>query len=159
MLHHHFTVVVAGAVAHYVAGWILYSDKALGRLFKDGKDKKCCNATGKELRFDMVAHFVVAIFLSLATCVAITIFDKAQVSLEGKTALEKLATLFFSEEEKTKTVLNSIYTVLLIWGGFILPTSTIKVIWCGHDWKNLIVHSIKELLSLIAIAVTVTLLS
>jgi len=156
-MYHHVTVVLAGAAAHFMSGWILSNDMLLGRILKDEKDKKKC--LSKDMHMNMAAQFAASLVLAIAVAVAISIFEKSQVQSMAEGALEKLANLFFSKDHSVKNMMNSVHTVLFIWAGFIVPTSAGEVIWCGHNWKNWITEMIMELIGLVAIAATVTYLS
>ena len=158
-MHHHLIVVAAGATAHFLTGWVLNCELLLGRIWKHEKDKKACGTLSKDMRINLGAQILASIALAIATCVAIAIFEKAQVPAAGRTALEKLAGLFFNQDHTVKSMMNSMRTVLFIWAGFMLPTSAGEVIWCGHNWKHWILEMMSELIGLIAIAATVTFLS
>lgn len=156
-MYHHFTVVLAGAAAHFVSGWILSNDMLLGRILKSEKNKKNC--LSKDMHINIGAQFAASLALAIAVAVAISIFEKSQIQSMAEGALEKLANLFFSKDHSVKNMMNSIHTVMFIWAGFIIPTSAGTVIWCGHNWKNWIIEMVMELVGLIAIAATVTYLS
>ncbi len=157
MMQHHLTVVAAGAAAHFVTGWVLNSDMLLGKIWKQEKDKKA--PLSKDMRINLAAQVVASIVLAIATCVAIAIFEKAQVPAAGKTALEKLANLFFNQDHTVKSMMNSIHTVLFVWAGFLLPVSAQEVVWCRKELKHWALESMSDLLGLMAIAATVTYLS
>jgi len=157
MMQHHLTIVTAGAAAHFVTGWILNSDMLLGKIWKQEKDKKA--PFSKDMRINLAAQVVASIILAIATCVAIAIFEKAQVPVAGKTALEKLANLFFNQDHTSKSMMNSMHTVLFVWAGFLLPVSAQEVIWCGKELQHWALESMSEILGLMAIAATVTYLS
>jgi Protein of unknown function (DUF1761) len=157
MMHNHITIVVAGAAAHFVTGWVLNSHMLLGKVWKEEKEKKA--PFSKDMRINFAAQAVASLVLAIAVAVAISIFDKAQVASTAKTALEKLAGMFFSQEHSGRSMMNSIHTVLFIWAGFLLPVSAQEVIWCGKQVKHFALEAVMELLSLVAIAATVTYLS
>ncbi len=156
-MEHHVTIVLAGAAAHFVTGWVLNSEMLLGKVWKH--DKKGVAHFSKDMRVNLGVQFAASIILAIATCVAIAIFEKAQVPVAGKTALEKLANLFFSQDHTSKSMLNSIYTILFIWAGFLLPVSAQEVVWCGKELKHFLLESMSDLLGLMAIAAVVTHLS
>jgi len=158
MMQHHLTVVLAGAAAHFFTGWILNCDMFLGKIWKQEKPKKDCGLS-KDMRINLAAQVLASLALAIATCVAIAIFEKSQISSAGKGALEKLANMFFNQENTVKSMMNSIHTVLFIWAGFVLPISAEEVIWCGHNWKHWMLEMVSELIGLIAIAMAVTFLS
>ena len=157
MMYHHITVVLAGAAAHFMTGWILNCDMLLGKIWKSEKDKKSC--LSKDMRINLAAQALASLALAIATAVAIAIFEKSQMPSMAQGALEKLANLFFSKDHSVKNMMNSIHTVIFIWAGFIIPSSAEEVIWCGHNWKHWALEMISKLISLIAIAATVTYLS
>ena len=159
MMHHHITVVLAGAAAHYLTGWVLNSDMLLGKIWKHEKDKKACGMLSKDIRVNLGVQALASIALAIAVCVAIAIFEKSQVPVAAKGALEKLANLFFNQDHTVKSMLNSMYTVMFIWAGFVIPLSAEEVIWCGHNWKHWMLESASQLLGLIAIAAVVNFLS
>ena len=156
---HHVSVALAGAAAHYVTGWALNSEMLLGKIWKHEADKKACGNLSKDMRVNLALQAVASLMLSVGVCVAIAIFEKAQLSMVSKSALEKLAGIFFNEGNNARSMMNSMYIVLFVWAGFVLPFSAEEVIWCGHDWKHWALESAKHLISLAAIAATVTYLS
>lgn len=156
-MHHHFTVVLAGATAHFITGWVLSCDMFLGKIWKNEKDKKSCLT--KNIYIKVGVQALVSIALAIATCIAITVFEKYQITASAQGALDKLASLFLQKNNTSKDVMNALHSVLFIWAGFIIPTSVQEIIWCGEDWKHLGIQMISQLMSLIAIAVTVTYLS
>ena len=158
-MHHHLVVVAAGAAAHFVTGWVLNCELLLGKIWKHEKDKKACGTLSKDMRVNLAAQIVASIALAIGVSVAIAIFNKAQVPAAGTTALEKLANLFFNQDHTTKSMMNSMYTVLFVWAGFILPNCASEVIWCGHNWRHWLLEQAADLLGLMAIAATVTFLS
>lgn len=158
-MHHHVTIVLAGAAAHFFTGWLVSLDLILGKVWKEEKDKKLCNNVHKDMRVRLGLQAIVSIVLAIATCVAIAIFEKSQASVASKSGLEKLAHLFFNHDHAVKSIMSSIHTVLFVWAGFILPISVERVIWCGHNWKYWLLEMSKELVCLVAIAATVTFLS
>ena len=153
-MYHHALVVLAGAGAHLAAGWVLCSDMALGKFLTTAKEKRRHHHHHKIEH--LICHFLVAIVLSFATCIAISVFDKAQVSNLTKTTFDQFAALLFGEEMSSKSIFGSIYTVLFIWAGFILPIGAFHTVWCDEDWKEFFVCYLKELVCLIALAATVT---
>lgn len=153
------SIVLAGASAYFLTGWALNSQMLLGKLWKDEKDKKACGSSSKDMHFNLGAEVLVSLVLAIATCVAISIFEKTQVPVAAKSALEKLSQMFFNQDNSSKSMLHSMYTILFIWVGFILPVSVEEVIWCGHKWKHWILQMISKLIGLMAIAATVTFLS
>ena len=155
MMEHHFTIVAAGAAAHFVTGWVLNSDLLLGKIWKQEKKAHL----SKDMRINLAAQLVVSIVLAIATCIAIAIFEKSQVPAAGKTALDKLANLFFNQDHTSKSMMNSMHTVLFVWAGFLLPASAHEVIWCGKELQHWALESMSEILCLMAIAATVTYLS
>lgn len=159
MMLHHATVALAGAAAHYMTGWALNSELVLGKLWKHEKDQKACGNLSKDMRVNLALQAFASLVLSVGVCVAIAIFEKAQLSMVSKSALEQLAHLFFSSNQQVKSMMHSMHVVLFIWAGFILPFSAEEVIWCGHNWKHWMLESVKHLISLSAIAITVTYLS
>ncbi len=48
-MHHHVTVVLAGAAAHYLTGWVLNCDMLLGKIWKHEKDKKSYSLSQKKM--------------------------------------------------------------------------------------------------------------
>lgn len=159
MMHNQITIVLVGAAAHFLTGWVLNCDMLLGKIWKQDKDKKSCGSLSKDMRINLGAQMLASIALAIATCVAIAIFEKAQVPAVAKTALERLANLFFNQDHTVKSLMNSIHTVLFVWAGFVLPISAQEVIWCGKSVKHWMLESMSELLGLISIAVVVTYLS
>lgn len=158
-MYNHVTIVLAGAAAHFVTGWVLNSEMLLGKIWKSEKDKKACHGLSKDMRINMAFQLLASIVLAIATCVAISIFEKSQIPTLAKNSLEKLANLFFNQDHTVKSLTNSVHTVLFIWAGFIVPSSACEVIWCGHNWKHWMLESLADLLGLVAIAATVTFLS
>lgn len=159
-MHHHFTVVLAGAAAHFLTGWVLNCDMFLGKIWKHEKhEKEGKNCSKKDMRISIAAQIIVSIALAIATSVAIAIFEKSQIPSMAQSALEKLASLFFNKSTTTKDFMDSIRIVMFIWAGFIIPTSIEDVIWCSSNWKHWALEMLSELLGLIAIALTVTYLS
>lgn len=156
---HHISVALAGAAAHYMTGWALNSDMLLGKIWKHEADKKACGNLSKDMRVNLGLQAVASLILSVGVCVAIAIFEKAQLSMASKSALEKLAHIFFNDNNNARSMMNSMYIVVFIWAGFILPFSAEEVIWCGHNWKHWALESIKHLICLVAVAATVTYLS
>jgi hypothetical protein len=159
MMLHHVTVALAGAAAHYMTGWALNSELVLGKIWKHEKDQKACGNLSQDMRVNIALQAFASLVLSVGLCVAIIIFEKAQLSMGSKSALEQLAHLFFSSNQQVKSMMHSMHVVLFIWAGFILPFSAEEVIWCGHNWKHWMLESVKHLISLSAIAITVTYLS
>ncbi len=159
MMLHHLTVALAGAAAHYMTGWALNSELVLGKLWKHEKDQKACGNLSQDMRVNLALQAFASLVLSVGVCVAIAIFEKAQLSMVSKSALEQLAHVFFSSNQQVKSMMHSMHVVLFIWAGFILPFSAEEVIWCGHNWKHWMLESVKHLISLSAIAITVTYLS
>ena len=155
MMHNHITIVAAGAAAHFVTGWVLSSHILLGKIRKEEKKAHL----SKDMHINLAAQALVSLILAIAVAVAISIFDKAQVASAAKTALEKLAGMFFGQEHSGRSMMNSIHTVLFIWAGFLLPVSAQEVIWCGKEVKHFALDAVMELLGLVAIAATVTYLS
>ena len=136
MMQHQVTIVLAGAAAHFMTGWVLNSDMVLGKIWKQEKDKKAAGNLSKDMRVNLVAQFAASIALAIATCVAIAIFEKSQVPMSAKSALEQLANMFFNQDHSVKSMMNSMRTVLFIWAGFLLPISAEEVIWCGKSMKH-----------------------
>lgn len=164
MMYHHISLVLAGAAAHFATGWVLNSDILLGHVWKkekakEAKDKKSCETLSHDMRLNLAAQVVVSIALSLATCVAIHLFQKSQSVAHSKDVLAYLSSWFFGQEHAVKSMLHSMYTVLFIWAGFLLPSSAEEVIWCGHNWHHWMLEMGAKLLGLISIAITVTYLS
>ncbi|MGZ6254701.1 MAG: DUF1761 domain-containing protein [Candidatus Chromulinivorax sp.] len=158
---HHFIVVLAGGAAHFFSGWFLNSNLVLGKIWKEEKEKnkdaKC--VLSKDMRINIAAQIVASVALSIATCIAISIFEKSQMPIASKNLLEQIAGLFFGQAQNSKNMMSAIHAVLFIWAGFILPISAEEVIWCNHNWKHWILERSANLISLIAIAATVTFLS
>jgi hypothetical protein len=159
MIQHHITVVLAGAAAHFATGWALNSDMLLGKIWKQEKDKKACTGLSKDMRINLAAQVAASIVLAIATCVALAIFEKAQICGAVKTSLEKVASLFFNKEHAIKSMMNSMHTILFVWAGFILPISAQEVIWCGKSLKHWALESMSDLLCLMSLAAAVTYLS
>ncbi len=159
MMQHHLMVVAAGAATHFAAGWILNSDMLLGKIWKQGKEKKACHGFSKDMRINLGAQAAASIVLSIATCVAISLFAKSQSPMLAKGALEQLAAMFFNQEHAIKNMMHSMYTVMFIWVGFILPLSGQEVIWCGKDLKHWMLESASDVACLMALAAMVTYLS
>lgn len=159
MMQHHFMVVAAGAATHFAAGWILNSDMLLGKLWKKEKDKKGCHGFSKDMRINLGAQAVASLVLSIATCVAISLFAKSQSPMLASSALEKIAGMFFSQEHAIKNMMHSMYTVLFVWAGFMLPMSGQEVIWCGKDLRHWMLESASDVLCLMALAAMVTYLA
>ena len=156
MAHNHVVLVLAGGAAHFLTGWALNSDMLLGQFWKKDKDKAKSCGLSKDMRMNMAAQLVASVALSMATCVAIAVFEKYQApALVSKDAMAKLFSMFFSPENATKSFMNAFHTVLFIWAGFIIPTSVGEVIWCGHNWKSWMLEMGMELAGLTAIAATV----
>lgn len=158
MIDHNITVVLAGASAHFLTGWVLNCDMLLGKLWKKEKKSKY-SGLSKDIRVNLAAQFLVSIALTVATCVAITICKKTQGPTIGEDVLERLTDLFFNQENTMKSMANSIRIVLFIWAGFIVPSSIGEVIWCGHDFKAWAIEMVCDFLGLAAIAATVTYLA
>jgi len=156
-MYHNVLVVAAGAVAHFATGWALYSNKAFGKLWKHDKARAKFCTPGKDVRINMAVQFGASLALSIATCAAIFIFSKSQSSITSDLVV-KISNWMFNQKEAVEAVKNPFYTVLFIWGGFILPTAAGEVIWCDHNWKNWTMEMICELLGLLAIAATVNFL-
>lgn len=159
MMHNQVTIVLVGAAAHFVTGWVLNSDMLLGKIWKQEKDKKSGGSLSKDMRVNLGAQMLASIALAIATCVAIAIFEKSQVPNLAKTALERLANLFFNQDHTARNLMNSVRTVLFVWAGFVLPMSAQEVIWCGKSLKHWMLESMSDLLGLVAIAAVVTYLS
>ncbi len=159
MMLHHVTVALAGAAAHYMTGWVLNSDALLGKIWKHEKDKKACGNLSKDMRVNLALQAFASLVLSVGVCVAIAIFEKSQLSMVSKSVLEQMAHMFFNANNHARSMMHSMYIVVFIWAGFILPFSAEEVIWCGHNWKHWALESVKHLLGLMAIAATVTYLS
>ena len=159
MMHHHLTVVLAGTAAHFLTGWLINSDLLLGKIWKNEKEQTNCKTGEKDMRLNIACQFFASMMIAIATCVAIAVFEKAQGPLVAKNALEKLAHLFFNQEHPVKNLMHAIHTVLFIWAGFLLPISAQEVIWCNKSVKHWGLELMAELISLIAIAVTVNFLS
>lgn len=158
-MHHHVTVVLAGATAHFMTGWILNSPILLGRIWKHEQNNKACGNASADMKINVALQIVASIGLAVATCIAIALFEKAQSPIAAKNAMEKLAHLFFNQDHSVKNFMNAFHTVLFIWAGFILPISAEEVIWCGHHWKHWALESLSHLIGLVAIAATVNFLS
>ncbi|MDP3788746.1 MAG: DUF1761 family protein [Candidatus Chromulinivorax sp.] len=160
MMQHHLMVVAAGAATHFAAGWILNSDMLLGKIWKkESKDKKACHGFSKDMRINLGAQAVASVVLAVATCVAISLFAKSQSPMLAKGALEKIAGMFFSQEHAIKNMMHSMYTVLFVWAGFVLPMSGQEVIWCGKDLKHWMLESASDVVCLMALAAMVTYLA
>jgi hypothetical protein len=156
MMHNHVVLVLAGGAAHFLTGWALNSDMLFGQLWKKDKDKSKSCGFSKDMRINIAAQLVASLALSVATCVAIAVFEKYQApAAVSKDAMAKLFSMFFSPENATKSFMNAFHTVMFIWAGFIIPTSVGEVIWCGHNWKNWMLEMGMELAGLLAIAATV----
>lgn len=160
-MHNHVVLVLAGGAAHFLTGWVLSSDMLLGQFWKKNKAKNkdastsCC--LSKDMRINMAAQLIASMALSIATCVAIAVFEKYQapVAAVGKDAMAKIFSMFFTQAHSTKNFMNAFHTVLFIWAGFLIPTSAGQVIWCGHSWKNWLLEIGMDLTGLLAIAGTV----
>ncbi len=162
MMHHHVTIVLAGATAHYLTGWFLNSDLVLGKIWKQEKaekGKKGCGPVSKDMRVNIVAQMVVSTVIALATCTALAVFQKAHLAMTAKTGLEQLTLWFFNQEHAAKSLMHAFRTVFFIWIGFLVPFSAQDVIWCGHNVKHWALASIAELVGLMALAATVTYLA
>jgi len=154
MMHHHVTVVLAGAIAHFASGWILNCDMLFGKLWqKDKKEQVECH---KNMYEKMAFQFVASLALSLAVCIAIYMMNKAHNAAATQNALSKLASIFFEQGQAPKSLLTSLRVVFFIWAGFIIPTSAGEVIWCAHSLKNWALELSMELVGLVAIAAVVT---
>lgn len=159
MMHNHITIVLAGAAAHFATGWILNCDMLLGKIWKSEKDKKNCHLASKDMRINLGVQLAISVVLSIATCVAIAIFEKSQMPVHAQTALEKLANLFFNQSHAEKSLTNSLYPVVFVWAGFVFPISAQEVIWCGKNLKHWVLESMSDLASLMALAAAVSYLS
>ena len=157
MMQHQMTVVLAGTAAHFLTGWVLNSDMLLGKVWK--QEKKAHENLSKDMRLNIAAQLAASMALTVATCVAIAVCDKAQVATVAKTALERVANMFFGQEHAPKSMMHSMHTVLFVWAGFLLPISAEEVIWCGKSMKHWALEAMSQLVSLMAVAVTVTYLS
>lgn len=156
MMHNHVVLVLAGGAAHFLTGWALNSDMLFGQLWKKDKDTSKSCGFSTDMRMNIAAQLVASMALSVATCVAIAVFEKYQApAVVSKDAMAKLFSMFFSPEHSAKNFMNAFHTVMFIWAGFIIPTSVGEVIWCGHNWKNWMVEMGMELAGLLAIAATV----
>lgn len=153
MMHNHITLVLAGGAAHFFTGWVLSNNALLGQFFKKDGAKKC--GMSKDMNMNLAAQFAASLALSIATCIAISIFEKYQAPAVASDALSKLFSMFFKPEHAHKSFMNAMHTVLFIWAGFIIPTSVSEVIWCGHNWKGWMREMAMELIGLTAIAITV----
>lgn len=153
MNHHYITLVLAGGAAHFFTGWVLNNDMLLGQFLK--KDKPKNQPLSKDMRINMAAQALASLALATATCVAICVFEKYQSPVIATDAMSKLFNRFFSQGHATKSYMNAFHTVLFIWAGFIVPSSSCEVIWCGHSWKAWLLEIGMDLAGLIAIAATV----
>lgn len=159
MLYHHITIVLAGTAAHFFTGWVLSSEYLMGKIWKHEKEKKDCHGISKDMRVTLAAQLLTSLAITIATCVAIAIFEKSQMSLAPKNALEKLAHLFFNKTYTTKSIMTSLHAVIFIWAGFIIPITIERVIWCCYNWKYWVLDMLGELVELVAIALVVSFLS
>jgi len=157
-MDHNITVILAGASAHFLTGWFLNCNMFISKLSKKEKKSKSCGL-GKGVGINIAAQFLVSIALTVATCVAITMCQKAQGPTIGEDVLERLTSLFFNEETSMQGMIDSMRTVSFIWAGFIIPSSIGEVIWCGHDLKSWMLEMACDFLGLAAIAATVTFLA
>ncbi len=147
----HVTVVLAGAAAHFMTGWVLCSDMVFGKFWK--QDKKAC--LHKDMRVNLALQFAASLALSAATVAALVIFEKAQAPSMIQDLLSKATSLFLSQESM-KGSMNALHTAIFIWAGFIVPTSASEVIWCGHHWKSWVAEMVAKLLELAVLAAVVT---
>jgi len=154
MMHHHITVVLAGAAAHFATGWALNSEMLLGKFFKKNKAKPV--AMHKDMRVNLAAQLVASIALSVATCVVICMISKTATPTTATDALSRFASMFFNQASSPKNLMCSLRTIIFIWAGFIVPSSACEVIWCGHNLKNWLVEMGMDLAGLIAITLTIT---
>jgi hypothetical protein len=157
MLYHHISIVLAGAFAHFMTGWILNCNPLFSQFLHH--DKKVHQGLSADLKINMLIQFLVSIALSLATCIAIYIFEQAHISVAPENIIEKFTQLFFHVDQTKKSMINSLYTVLFIWAGFILPSSFENVIWGGYSVRKWITDLSMEFIGLLAIATTVTYLA
>jgi len=155
IMENHVALILAGGTAHFVTGWIFNCNMLLGQFWKKEIVKK--PGLSKDVHVNLGVKFAASIALSIATCVAITVFEKYQAPVPHN-AMSKLFSLFFNPEHAGKNFMYAFHTILFIWAGFIVPTSIGEVLWCGHNWKIWMIEMAGELLGLLAIAATVVFL-
>ncbi len=156
-MQNHIVLVLAGAAAHFAAGWALNCDMLLGKLGKQDKEKKSCGFH-KDMRINMALQLLASVVLTIATVAAMVIFEKAQTPSMISDMLARVSGMFF-EQNNMPGMMNALHTSLFIWAGFIVPTSAGEVIWCGHHWRSWAREMVCELLQLEAVAVTVALMA
>jgi len=153
MIQNQVVLVLAGGAAHFFTGWVLNNQMLLGQFFKKDSTKKC--GLSKDMNINLAAQFTASVALSIATCVAISVFEKYQCPSVPLDTLSKLLSIFFKSEATNTGFMKALHTIIFIWAGFIIPTSISEVIWCGHNWKNWMLEMAMELIGLSSIALTI----
>ena len=150
------TVLVAAA-AHYATLWLWYSEYLFGPMWKKMGGK--CAGLYKDMKINALIQFAASILIATAVCIAVSVFEKTQVTALSKEGFSQIFSWFLDKSSPNNTMLGSMKTVGFIWTGFLLPMSFSSVLWCGTSLNRWALETAGKLAGLLAIAVTVASIS
>lgn len=134
MIQINFVAVLLGALAIFIIGFLLHGP-VLGQLWMKLAD---IHPTGEEKFSSMVPNLVKNFIVNVVYTLAFSaVFSLAAPALGGRTAA------------------NAVKLVLIVWAGFLCPTTSIEVIWMKRKPSLWLFEVFASLVSSVAMALII----